>query len=45
MIESVDHTGNANGLDHVHFEVRLGSPNGTKVDPWPILAAADCIES
>ena len=45
VIENVDHTGNANGLDHVHFEVRLGGPNGTKVDPWPILAAADCDES
>ena len=43
-IERVNHTGNANGLDHLHFEVRLGSPNGTKVDPWPILAAAGCEE-
>jgi murein DD-endopeptidase MepM/ murein hydrolase activator NlpD len=43
-IEQVNHTGNANGLDHLHFEVRLGGPNGTKVDPWPVLAAAGCEE-
>ena len=33
MIESVNHTGNANGFNHLHFEVRLGGPNGTRVDP------------
>ena len=30
VIEFVDHTGNANGFDHLHFEVRLGGPNGTR---------------
>jgi murein DD-endopeptidase MepM/ murein hydrolase activator NlpD len=41
-IEFVDHTGNANGFDHLHFEVRLGGPNGTRVDPRPTLDAASC---
>src|SRR4051812_22503805 len=31
VIEFVDHTGNANGYDHLHFELRLGGPNGTRV--------------
>ena len=42
MIESVNHTGNANGFNHLHFEVRLGGPNGTRVDPRPTLDAAGC---
>jgi murein DD-endopeptidase MepM/ murein hydrolase activator NlpD len=42
VIEFVDHTGNANGFDHLHFEVRLGGPNGTRVDPRPTLDAAGC---
>jgi murein DD-endopeptidase MepM/ murein hydrolase activator NlpD len=42
VIESVNHTGNANGYDHLHFEVRLGGPNGTRVDPRPTLDAAGC---
>jgi peptidoglycan LD-endopeptidase LytH len=42
VIESVNHTGNANGFNHLHFEVRLGGPNGTKVDPRPTLDAAGC---
>jgi peptidoglycan LD-endopeptidase LytH len=41
-IETVNHTGNANGLDHLHFEIRIGGPNGTKVDPRPTLDAAAC---
>src|SRR5215218_2847246 len=32
LIEFVDHTGNANGYNHLHFELRLGGPNGTRVD-------------
>src|SRR4051812_1201050 len=32
VVELVNHTGNANGFDHLHFEVRLGGPNGTRVD-------------
>jgi murein DD-endopeptidase MepM/ murein hydrolase activator NlpD len=42
VIEFVDHTGNANGYDHLHFEVRLGGPNGTRVDPRPTLDEASC---
>ncbi len=42
LIESVNHTGNANGFNHLHFEVRLGGPNGTKVDPRPTLDAVGC---
>jgi murein DD-endopeptidase MepM/ murein hydrolase activator NlpD len=42
VIESVNHTGNANGFDHLHFEIRLGGPNGTKINPRPTLDAANC---
>jgi murein DD-endopeptidase MepM/ murein hydrolase activator NlpD len=42
VIEFVDHTGNANGFDHLHFEIRLGGPNGTRIDPRPTLDAASC---
>src|SRR2546430_4574198 len=42
VIESVNHTGNANGFDHLHFEIRLGGPNGTRVDARPTLDAAGC---
>jgi murein DD-endopeptidase MepM/ murein hydrolase activator NlpD len=38
---NVDRTGDAT-VDHLHFEVRLGGPNGTRVDPWPVLDAATC---
>jgi murein DD-endopeptidase MepM/ murein hydrolase activator NlpD len=41
-IETVNHTGNANGFNHLHFEIRIGGPNGTKVDPRPTLDAAGC---
>jgi len=41
-IEWVNHTGNANGYNHLHFEIRLGGPNGTKIDPRPTLDAAGC---
>ena len=42
VIEFVNHTGNANGFNHLHFELRLGGPNGTRVDPKPTLDAAGC---
>jgi murein DD-endopeptidase MepM/ murein hydrolase activator NlpD len=42
VIEFVDHTGNANGYDHLHFELRLGGPNGSRVDPRATLDAAGC---
>jgi peptidoglycan LD-endopeptidase LytH len=41
-IEWVNHTGNANGFNHLHFEIRMGGPNGTKIDPRPTLDAAGC---
>ena len=40
-IEFVDHTGNAK-VDHLHYEIRLGGPNGAKLDPRPTLDAAGC---
>jgi murein DD-endopeptidase MepM/ murein hydrolase activator NlpD len=42
VIQFVSHTGNANGLNHLHFEIRRGGPNGTRVDPRPTLDAAGC---
>ena len=42
VIETVNHTGNANGFNHLHFELRLGGPNGSRVDPKPTLDAAGC---
>ena len=44
VIELVNHTGNAK-VDHLHFEIRLGGPNGTKIDPKPTLEAAGCTSS
>lgn len=34
-------TGNATA-PHLHFEIRLGGPNGTRIDPYPTLVAARC---
>ncbi|MEX2256987.1 MAG: M23 family metallopeptidase [Acidimicrobiia bacterium] len=34
-------TGNAT-TPHVHFEIRLGGPNGTRINPYPTLRAAGC---
>jgi murein DD-endopeptidase MepM/ murein hydrolase activator NlpD len=34
-------TGNATA-PHLHFEIRLGGPNGNKTDPYPTLRAAGC---
>lgn len=31
-------TGNANGVMHTHFEIRIGGPNGQKVNPYPTLS-------
>jgi murein DD-endopeptidase MepM/ murein hydrolase activator NlpD len=42
VIEGVSHTGDADGFNHLHFELRLGGPNGARVDPRPTLDAASC---
>jgi murein DD-endopeptidase MepM/ murein hydrolase activator NlpD len=42
VIENVSHSGNAGTFNHLHFEVRLGGPNGTRIDPRPALDAAGC---
>jgi murein DD-endopeptidase MepM/ murein hydrolase activator NlpD len=42
VVETVSHSGNANGFNHLHFELRLGGPNGERVDPRPTLDAAGC---
>ncbi|MEX1009142.1 MAG: M23 family metallopeptidase [Acidimicrobiia bacterium] len=34
-------TGNARG-PHLHFEIRLGGVNGSRIDPYPTLKAAGC---
>jgi len=42
VIENVSHSGNAGTFNHLHFEIRLGGPNGTRIDPRPALDAAGC---
>ncbi len=34
-------TGNASA-PHLHFEIRLGGPNGNRTDPYPTLKSAGC---
>ena len=34
-------TGNASA-PHVHFEIRVGGPNGGKINPYPTLKASGC---
>jgi murein DD-endopeptidase MepM/ murein hydrolase activator NlpD len=34
-------TGNATA-PHLHFEIRIGGPNGVRVDPYPTLKSAGC---
>jgi murein DD-endopeptidase MepM/ murein hydrolase activator NlpD len=34
-------TGNATG-PHLHFEIRVGGDNGTKIDPYPTLRGSGC---
>jgi murein DD-endopeptidase MepM/ murein hydrolase activator NlpD len=34
-------TGNASA-PHLHFEIRIGGPNGSRIDPYPTLKSAGC---
>jgi murein DD-endopeptidase MepM/ murein hydrolase activator NlpD len=34
-------TGNATA-PHLHFEIRIGGPNGSRIDPYPTLKSAGC---
>lgn len=41
VIGYVGATGNAVGA-HLHFEIRVGGPNGQRIDPFPTLQSAGC---
>jgi murein DD-endopeptidase MepM/ murein hydrolase activator NlpD len=41
VIGLLGQTGDA-AAPHLHFEVRVGGVNGSRVDPYPVLQAALC---
>ncbi len=41
VIGLVGSTGNSSA-PHLHFEIRIGGPNGQRIDPFPTLQSAGC---
>ena len=39
VIGTVGNTGTNDAPTHLHFEIRIGGPNGTRINPYPTVAA------